>query len=215
MGRSLFASHMILSSVVLLGSVSGGGMAGGEALDSELAILGEWLTGSFSSREQAAADPAFHDVRLSMERIWPERTDGYWLYVEQAIAGHEARPYRQRVYHLTRHSPDSLRSEVYTLPGAERFIGGFAARESSTIIPDSLELRAGCAIFLVRKDAESFTGSTQGPDCASTLRGAAYATSEVVVTEETLASWDRGFDVDGEQVWGSTAGPYIFRKETR
>lgn len=150
-----------------------------------------------------------------MERIWPERTDGYWLYVEQAIAGHEARPYRQRVCHLTCHSPDSLRSEVYTLPGAERFVGGFEVGESSAITPDSLVLRAGCAIFLVRKDAESFTGCTGGQDCASTLRGAAYATSEVVVTEETLTSWDHGFDVDGEQVWGSTAGPYVFRKETR
>jgi hypothetical protein len=32
------------------------------------------------------------------------------------------------------------------------------------------------------------------------------------VTETTLESWDRGFDAGGEQVWGATAGGYVFEK---
>jgi len=32
-----------------------------------------------------------------MVQIWEERTDGYWLYVEQAIAGYQDKPYRQRI----------------------------------------------------------------------------------------------------------------------
>jgi hypothetical protein len=58
------------------------------------------------------------------------------------------------------------------------------------------------------------TGSTQGDGCASALRGAAYATSEVTLTAGELDSWDRGFDATGNQVWGSTKGAYRFVKES-
>ena len=44
------------TTVMLLGL--GSGMVSGETPDSELLTLGGWLTGMFSSREQAAADPA-------------------------------------------------------------------------------------------------------------------------------------------------------------
>jgi hypothetical protein len=44
------------------------------------------------------------------------------------------------------------------------------------------------------------------------LRGASYATSEVVITDEQLLSWDRGWDANGKQVWGAETGGYIFVK---
>ena len=54
--------------------------------------LTAYLTGSFSSQEQSAADTTFADVRLRMVPIWKNRSDGPWLYVEQAMAGKEERP---------------------------------------------------------------------------------------------------------------------------
>ena len=39
---------------------------------------------------------------------------------------------------------------------------------------------------------------------------AAYATSEVVIIPGRIESWDRGFDADGNQVWGAASGPYVF-----
>jgi len=51
-----------------------------------------------------------------------------------------------------------------------------------------------------------------GDGCESTLRGAAYATSEVRLTLARMESWDRGFDRPGTQVWGATEGPYIFER---
>lgn len=51
--------------------------------NNDLALLASWMTGSFSSGAQAAADSSYFDVRLQMVRIWPHRNDGYWLYVEQ------------------------------------------------------------------------------------------------------------------------------------
>lgn len=40
------------------------------------------MVGSYSSEAQSLADKEFRDVRLHMTRIWPERKDGCWLYVE-------------------------------------------------------------------------------------------------------------------------------------
>jgi len=182
--------------------------AGGEFRE-----LTDWLTGSFSSAAQAAADSAFYDIRLQMTRIWHHRSDAYWLYVEQAVAGHEARPYRQRIYRVTPCSPGLFQSAVYRLPGEARFIGaGGSPGIFIALTPDSLSERTGCAIYLRRRDRETFVGETVGRECPSSLHGATFATSEVTLTRDLLTSWDRGFDDAGEQIWGAVKGGYRFRR---
>jgi len=181
--------------------------------DGDLHTLASWMTGSFGSAEQAAGDSSFFDVRLRMERIWPAREDGFWLYVEQALAAQEHRPYRQRVYRLHRLSADTLASEVYTLPNEERFVGAWRVPAAfDALAPDSLSIREGCALYLGREEPTVFRGSTRGTGCVSTLRGAAYATSEATISPDGLITWDRGFDAGGDQVWGSTRGGYVFKR---
>ena len=177
-----------------------------------VAELGEWMTGTFSSASQAAAQPDdYYDVRLVMVPIWTERADGPWLYVEQAIGTALDRPYRQRVYHLVE-DERGLVSEVYTLPGDPlAFAGRFEDAAFAEVSPEDLSLREGCAIFLARVGG-AFAGSTNGADCGSTLRGASYATSEVTVEPDRLTSWDRGFDGAGVQVWGAEKGAYVFER---
>jgi hypothetical protein len=180
---------------------------------SGLDLLASYLTGSFSSQEQAAADTNYFDIRLEMKRIWSERGDGYWFYVEQAAASKLERPYRQRVYHVTAQDDGSIRSDIYTLPNPLRFAGAWKLENPlADLTPDSLEIREGCAVILRKTADESFEGSTVGTGCASELRGASYATSEVRISPEQLLSWDRGFDVEGKQAWGATKGGYVFRK---
>jgi CpeT protein len=175
-------------------------------------ILTQWMTGSFSSQQQAEADSDFFDIRLKMIRIWPERGDGYWLYVEQAVAAYENKPYRQRVYRVTAEDGGRFISRVFTLEKPLRFAGWWQTPEQfSVLTPDSLQLRDGCAITLQRI-GETFTGSTTGTGCSSNLRGAAYATSEVRITAGQIYSWDRGFAADGKQVWGAEKGGYMFKK---
>lgn len=177
--------------------------------------LAQWMEGSFDSAAQAARDPRYLDVRLSLTRIFPERDDGPWLYVEQAVAGSLDRPYRQRVYRLVALDDGRVESQVYTLPGDPLAYAG-AGRDPTklaTLDPATLVAREGCAIELEHVDASTWRGSTRGQGCASNLSNASYATSEVVVTSALLKSWDRGFDAEGRQVWGATAGPYEFVKE--
>ena len=173
--------------------------------------LARWMTGSFSSQKQATADSTYFDIRLEMHRIWPDHKDGVWLYVEQAVASHVDRPYRQRVYQLKQESDGVFSSAVFTFPDPLRFAGKW--REPAplaALTPDSLILRNGCAVFLKRTSAGHFSGSTFGSECSSTLGDAEFATSEVTVTADQITSWDRGYNSSGEQVWGATDGAYIF-----
>jgi len=180
----------------------------------DLMQLAEWMTGSFSSAEQHAADPDnYFDIRLHMVPIWQEREDGPWLYVEQAAADRLGEPYRQRVYHLVLQQDGSIISHVFTLPGDALRYAGSWKREAplADLGPGDLELREGCSMIMRREDGR-FVGGTVGKGCKSTLRGAAYAASEATVTPSELISWDRGFNEAGEQVWGATGGGYVFKK---
>jgi CpeT protein len=191
-------------------STQGGGSKAA-AGSSDLALLYDWLTGSFSSAAQSAADTSYSDLRLHAVGVWPQRSDAHWLYVEQAVASHPDKPYRMRVYRLAQLGPDLYESRVYKLPGEARFAGAWRkSNPLGTVTPDSLLPRAGCSLVLRHTPDGVFMGSTLGHDSERDLRGAAYATSDVRVEAQRMLSWDRGFDGAGKQVWGSEKGPYEF-----
>ena len=179
----------------------------------DLDTLASWMSGYFSSQQQSLQDSNYRDVRLHMYPIWRERDDGYWFYVEQAVAEYTDRPYRQRIYHLYQASDTTFHSEVYTLTDPAAFTGAW---KEETFLPeisrDSLQLRTGCTTILRRSSVSTFIGGTQGRGCESNLRGAFYATSQVMIQRDKLISWDRGFDAEGQQVWGVEKVGYVFRK---
>lgn len=200
--------------VFLLGAIlpaAAASAAPQEQGENDLDVAVSWMTGSFSSAAQAASDTNYFDIRLEMARVWRDRTDGYWLYVEQAVATHLEKPYRQRVYHVALVADGAVRSDVYAIPRPLRFAGEWrSANPLASLTPDSLVVREGCAVVLRRSGPLVFEGGTVGGVCASELRGASYATSTVSLMSERLVSWDRGFDEQGEQVWGATTGGYEF-----
>jgi hypothetical protein len=145
-----------------------------------------------------------------MVRIWSQRDDACWLYVEQAVAEHQDRPYRQRVYRIRQVAEGLYESSVFTPPEPERLVGAWTHEEPlAELAPADLAQRDGCAI-LMRRRGDAFIGGTLGRLCTSQLRGAAYATSDVIITADRVVSWDRGFDADNHQVWGAENGGYVF-----
>ncbi|HOZ78361.1 MAG TPA: chromophore lyase CpcT/CpeT [Ferruginibacter sp.] len=182
--------------------------------DRDLLELKARMEGTFTSELQAKSDSDYYNIHLHMSAIWERSEDGYWLYVEQAIASALNKPYRQRIYHLYRQDDITLVSKVYEMNAPMRFAGAYANPELLTgLTKDSLIDRQGCAIYLRKDKSGNFSGSTPGKECLSSLRGAAYATSEVVIHEDKLVSWDRGWDKDDKQVWGAEKGGYQFIKK--
>jgi len=173
--------------------------------------LMDYMTGYFTSAKQARADTDYYNIKLKMIPIWQNRTDGDYIYVEQALASNENKPYRQRVYHITQNDKQFI-SKVYTIPNEENYLYSWKnTRPFINLVPDSLVERAGCEVVLVYENG-MFKGSTGATSCKSTLRGASYATSEVEVFVDKIISWDRGFDDKGEHVWGAEKSGYVFDK---
>ena len=203
---SLFLTVSLLSAGLFTTSFS---PFGGKSR--QLTLLAKHLAGSFSSAQQAGKDADFYDVTLNVIRIWPKQEDGYWLYVEQAITKTLKKPYRQRIYHVTQKG-DTFCSKVYELKQPETYANRYTDKTAfNTLTPDSLIDRPGCAVYLTYHKGV-FKGATRGKDCLSDFRGAAYATSEVSVFKDHIESWDRGFDAQGNHLWGSAKGPYLFKR---
>lgn len=177
-----------------------------------LDLLARYMLGSFSSAEQAEADTNYFNIELEMARIWRPRTDGVWIYVEQARADAKHQPYRQRVYRLQQVDDSTFTSTVYALDSAEWYVGGYKLTKLlDRTAPEKLVLLEGCALTLHHRNG-AFVGATDARACRNNWGKAAYATSEVTVKGDRLISWDRGYNEAGEQVWGATGGGYIFLK---
>lgn len=184
--------------------------------------LRKYMTGYFHSGAQASADSNFFAISLHMA---PLKTDkrSFWLYVEQAMSKTPEKPYRQRLYHVVQASDTTVVSQVLELKTPAAFIGAFKAPEMQEQLrgiitayeknPADTQLvnRQGCAIVLKRQ-GNQFVGETNGRECISTLRGAAYATSEARINSGGLITLDRGWSAEGKQVWGSTHGGYQFKR---
>lgn len=179
------------------------------------ALLMKTMTGSFDSEAQSLTDSTYFNISLHMYPIWQESGEN-WLYVEQALASTQDRPYRQRVYKVEAMEKGLIRSSVYTLKDQEQFIGQWKNPAFfDQFNPESvLTERTGCAVILGLTESGIFEGSTEGKGCESTINGASYASSSVKVFDNRIESWDQGWDVHGNQVWGATKGGYVFDKKT-
>jgi hypothetical protein len=179
----------------------------------DLRALQSRMTGSFSSEAQSARDSQFLHIVLHMAPIWKNTSDGFWLYVEQSLASSQDKPYRQRVYHVTLSSDSTIASQVFELKAPLRFAGAWKEKKPlASLTADSLIRRDGCVILLRKNTEGDFAGSTNARDCPSNLRGAAYATSEVMIRKDRMISWDRGWDSNDHQVWGAEKEGYEFVK---
>ena len=182
--------------------------------ENDIQTLVSFMSGEFNSKKQASADSAFFDITLHMTPILPDNNNGKWLYVEQAVSSGLDKPYRQRVYHVYVYDETTIMSKVYEIENPADFINAWKLNSAiEKLSPDMLVDRQGCGILLHKIKKGRFEGQTVGKECLSSLRGATYATSEVVIDKKKLVSWDRGWDLNDSQVWGAEKGGYIFVKK--
>lgn len=203
----------ILALLIIIGCTATKKTGSNQPTDKELEKLMSLMEGKFSSELQSKSDTNYFNISLVMTPIWTNRTDGKWLYVEQAVATKLDKPYRQRVYHLQHPSTDVFTSDIYTIKDALTFAGlqnDTAKQQKLTV--DWIELKDGCTVTL-KKQGNLYVGGTDADKCPSDLRGAKYATTKIVLKKGELNSWDQGFDANGKQVWGATQGGYVFIKK--
>ena len=184
------------------------------AVCADLDRLAADMTGSFSNLDQARGDQNYHGVSLHLSRIWVNRPDGPWLYGEQSLADAPEHPYRQYVYQLVRRPDAAIELRIFDLSDPIAMTNAWRdpARIDRTG-PADLLARAGCTLILRAQPDGSFKGATEGRGCSSDLRGASYASSEATISDRAVITWDRGYNRDGVQVWGSIHGGYVFKRD--
>jgi hypothetical protein len=172
-----------------------------------------FLTGTFSNAEQARGDQNFRAVTLHVAPIWSDRSDGPWLYLEQALSDAPTHPYRQTIYQLASRSPDTVEVRLFDLPDPIAATGSWKdTARMNKWTPTDLTPRPGCTLVLRLQPGGLFKGGTEGIGCASALRGASYSTVEALVSNLTITLWERGYNDAGAQVWGSIHGGTAFKR---
>jgi hypothetical protein len=175
------------------------------------------LVGRFDSSDQSVVDPRYYAVQLRSCRVALPALGEHVVYVEQAMVDAADQPYRQRIYVVHALDEQAVASDVHELARPELYVGFCdvpeADRGALAPPPEQIIAMTGCRVTL-QADGEGFTGATDADSCLNDYNGATYATSEVVLRDSGIESWDRGYDANGAQVWGTTAGAYRFdRKE--
>jgi hypothetical protein len=177
-----------------------------------LQLFTSTLEGEYNSKEQSISDTDYMNISLVMKRIWTDRKDAYWIYVEQALASKMEKPYRQRVYRVTEEDSIVI-SRIYQFDDPLQYAGAQNdTAKMNKLTFNKLTTKAGCDVLMLNTGNNKWEGSTIGNKCPSVLRGSKYATSKIKLFYNKLESWDQGFDSLDHQVWGATKGAYIFKK---
>jgi CpeT protein len=190
----------------------------------DLYIYSNWITGHFTTTIQSVEDGYFDNVFVRTIHF-NSGMNGDWFYTEQGEL-RDGIPYRQRIYQLNWLNDTTLINRVFKIRNADfissknksHFFGGADLIEMLNELDlDDLEEMCGCSTYIYKRYIESggwyYYGSTDETDCKGTFRGATHTTSHFKVYSNGIVSWERGWNYNGEQVWGSTKGPYYYIKE--
>jgi hypothetical protein len=182
-------------------------------MTSSLQRLVRLLSAGFSNQDQAFDNPPLYAHILVRFRPLPQLAPGS-LLLEQAYAFAPAEPYRIRVLRAVQEG-ETLRIHNQAIEAERRFWGASADPERmATIEPKDLRPLEGCS-YVVRAAGDGFVGEVEpGCRCLVERKGAtAYLVSSFELDGGGMRTIDRGHDpVSHEQLWGSLAGPFSFRK---
>lgn len=177
--------------------------------DALLAKFAHWHLGFTTNAKQRDADlaekvsPRWGLSELRFQRIWPQRSDGYWLYYETSQP--DVRPDRNQIWHLYRDAQGALRIDSYNFKdidaGLTYWGKGANAKAFDRVDMADLVSTPGCnAAYVWREDFERFIGVNPHEECKTI--GASYLLQHVEISrlkDGTLVrkDWHTFYDGDG------------------
>ena len=192
------------------------------AQDKDIKLLGKWMTGSWDTFAQVDADEAadlkYRHIRALLHVapvVIPELKNGLAFYVENQQAESRTKPYRQRIYFLSRLDGE-ITLQIYKISKAEDFVNAYKRADLlKNLTFSGLTKEDGCDLIYKKIGKTLFKGKTNGGKaCRSNLRGATYTYSESEISPVKWINLDQGFDDAGNHKWGPPPGTigHIFVK---
>lgn len=180
----------------------------------DLKKLQKIISGEFNNETQSKADASFQHTILEIKPIWSDEINGYWFYVEQAMANNLNSPTLQNVYHLFKQNDTIIQCQIYEIKNPKQYIGAYKElNKISSLTIDSLIDNQGCSLYLKKRKNNIYSGSTPWRTCYNKSKKGAYNTSEIVIYKKKIVSWQREWNEKDVQVSGSIKGGYIFIKK--
>lgn len=179
-------------------------------------VLANRLLKTYDSSAQSLYEPDYFDVTLKhcevdVTNVPDSESNSRFFLLEQAISTYIDRPYRVRLVKIKYDAlSDTYLSMNFEPENPGKYAGVCRSGKKMTLAYSNFE--SPKCIVSMKKVGNDFIGGTPDGGCISTHNGASSFTSEVKITENSINSWDRGFDASGNQVWGARKGPYKFKE---
>lgn len=188
-------------------------------LEAQAEEIVSYLVGQMDTSAQAAANEGSAAVRMTTcviqvedSEVEADEAEGTYLYQEQALMAQLDQPYRQRFLQIVPHElSQSVRSHSYKPSNPDAWVGLCNQPEAARVVPVADLGESVCNVFL-RPAASGYLGKTPIGGCPADFRGAVRITNQVLLYEQGMNTWDRGFDAEGNQVWGAADAAYQFRR---
>ncbi|MEW7280116.1 chromophore lyase CpcT/CpeT [Aquimarina sp. 2201CG1-2-11] len=180
--------------------------------DPELYNLVMLLTGEFSNEIQAENDINFPHLTLKNTRIWENRS-GYWMFSEISDIRQNGRVYFQRIIHYDRLDSVTLRSTSYKIPNLKKHQNISSNIDFlNQLRLEDLEIVMGCQMYFKKETSTIYSGKTKKGACTSSIPNVDYILSTLIVSNGKISSWTKGFNKEGDHIWGKIKGPYKYIK---
>ena len=166
-----------------------------------LTRMSSYLTGRFTNEwDSVTTEGAVPGVRFFSARIWRNRHDGIWLYVEQNTTA-TGLPIRQRLYNFYYRGSLPVIS-FYALRDPERYVGGWKRPRDFNFDTVEKELKEGCDIYVMRQDAETLIGLDAGKNCTATIPGVKYLKTSIRANQYNVAVKTKAFSANDTEISG-------------
>jgi len=179
-----------------------------------LGLLTYYLVGTWDTIPQHEGYGDSTPLRMRVARLWPERADRYWFYLEEVSPADERHVLRQRILQFV-HDGSVIHALTYRLPGNAADYAGEWRKEHpfAAVRPESLREIEGCRSVWNRVMEVAFAGGTEGDACPGDGPGVRNEHWDFSLSPTELRTWIRGLDAAGNQVDGPS-GPQEFRKKS-
>ena len=170
------------------------------------------LEGVMTTSVQLKNDAPAIKVQMTTCRVTvPQSIDSIFLYQEQGIVGSLEQPYRQRFLEIATSdtADDVVYSYSYKPDNMASWIN-FCNSETKAVSKSSLG-KLVCTVTL-KPYLSIYSGTTPPEGCPASVRGAVTITNRIILHQDGMDTWDRGFDESGNQVWGAKDQAYEFRR---
>ncbi|PSB04548.1 chromophore lyase CpcT/CpeT [Merismopedia glauca] len=170
------------------------------------------LVGVMDTSNQAQTNPKISSVRMTtcQVRVTDMQPSAVFLYQEQALSEKLSQPYRQRFLRISAVKNSKLvESAGFKPPKPESWVGLCNQPEAKRLVSSNDLGKTECSVFL-QKEGNNYVGETQPGGCPTNFKGAVKITNHITLHANGMETWDRGYDAQGNIIWGAKQEPYQY-----